>query len=67
MERKWTVVGCALWILGLAASIIGLNLSGETGTWVSVVGNIVFLAGLGITGAIWLRKKKAERDSGGDE
>ena len=59
MERKLTVTGCALWIIGLAASIIGLNLTGTARTWVSVIGNAVFLVGLGITGAVWFRKKQA--------
>lgn len=60
MLRKWTAAGCVLWILGLAASIVGLNLTGNTGKWLTIGGNIVFLIGLGIIGAVWLRKKKEE-------
>ena len=62
--RKWTVAGCGLWIIGLAVFIIGLNLSGNTKEWLTVAGSILFLAGLGITGAHWKKKKKetAEQD-----
>ena len=60
MNRKLTVIGCTLWILGLAAAIIGLNLSGPTGTWVAVAGNICFLVGLGLTGIVWLKKRKEQ-------
>jgi len=63
MERKLTVIGCALWIVGLIVGIVGLNLAGDAKTWVSVIGNIVFLVGLGITGAVWLRKKKTEKET----
>lgn len=61
--RKVTVVGCVLWIAGLVASIVGLNLQGDAGRWVSIVGNIVFLLGLGIIGAVWFRKKRLEEES----
>lgn len=58
--RKWTIAGCVLWILGLAASIVGLNIPGDAGKWMAIAGDIVFLAGLGITGAVWMKKKKEE-------
>ena len=56
--KKWTVTGCALWIIGLAVFITGLNLTGSTKDWMTVAGSIVFLAGLGITGAVWMKTKK---------
>lgn len=62
MHKKWMIAGCLLWIIGLAASIIGMNLQGDSGKWVSISGNIVFLIGLGITGAIWFKKKKDESE-----
>ena len=58
MERKLTIVGCVLWIGGLAATIIGLNLNGMVGTWTAMGGNIAFLVGLGIMGVVWFRKRK---------
>lgn len=61
MEKKITVIGCILWIAGLAATIIGLNLDGGAGNWVTITGNAVFLIGLGITGAVWFRKRQEEK------
>ena len=58
MLKKLTVIGCTMWILGLVTTIIGLNLTGNPKTWVSIVGNVVFLIGLGITGIVWVKKKK---------
>lgn len=57
-EKGLTAAGCVLWIGGLAAAIVGLNLKGTAGSWLSVGGNIAFLLGLGITGIVWFRKKK---------
>ena len=65
--KKLTAAGCALWIIGLAASITGLNLAGDTGKWLSISGNIVFLIGLAITGAVWLRRKKNEKEPENEE
>jgi len=62
MEKTLSIIGCALWIAGLAATIIGLNISGNAGQWTTIIGNIAFLVGLGIVGAIWLRKKKGEKE-----
>ena len=59
MERRLTVIGCIMWIIGLAVSIIGLNLTGTARTWVSIAGNAVFLVGLGITGAVWFSRGSA--------
>ena len=58
MLKKLTVIGCTMWILGLVTTIIGLNLTGNAKTWVSIVGNVVFLIGLVITGIVWVKKKK---------
>lgn len=66
MLKKATVAGCILWITGLAATIVGLNLNGPARTWVSLAGNIVFLIGLGITGAVWFSRKK-EKEKAADE
>ena len=60
MMKKLTVIGCSMWIVGLVTAIIGLNLTGNAKTWVSIVGNVIFLVGLGITGVVWVKKKKDE-------
>ena len=60
MRRKATAAGCILWIIGLGMTIAGLNLDGDPGRWISVTGNILFLIGLGITGAVWLSGRKKE-------
>ena len=62
MEKKLTVIGCAMWIIGLVVAIIGLNLAGDAKTWVSVIGNVVFLIGLGITGYVFLKKRKTGKE-----
>ncbi len=60
-------LGAGLWILGLVMSIVGLNIHTPTGTWISVIGNITFLVGLGLEGVWWLKKKKSsDSDSGRD-
>ncbi len=61
--KKWTITGCSLWIIGLALFIIGLNLTGDTKSWMTLAGSIVFLAGLGITGAVWMKTKNEPKDT----
>ena len=61
--KKWTIAGCGLWIIGLAVFITGLNLEGNVKEWMTVIGSIAFLAGLGITGAIWMKKNKAPQET----
>ena len=58
--RKLTAAGCLLWIIGMAAFIIGMNLEGDVKEWMSVGGSIVFFIGLAIVGAVWMKKKKDE-------
>jgi len=65
MMRRLTVVGCSLWIAGLAAFLIGLNLPGQAGSWLAIAGNILFLVGLGLTGFVWFRKKRDESAASG--
>ena len=63
--RKWTAAGCLLWIAGLAAFIIGLNLTGSAKEWTTVIGSIAFLAGLGIVGVVWLKTRYNQQESEG--
>lgn len=58
MDRKLTIISCVLWIAGITATIVGLNIEGDTGTWLTVCGNIGFLVGLGLQGVLWLRKQR---------
>ena len=60
MNRKLTLISCILWIAGLTASIVGMNLEGAVGKWMSICGNVVFLVGLGLQGVLWLRKHREE-------
>ena len=62
-NKKWTVTGCLMWIIGLVLFIVGMNLSGCVKDWMMVAGSIIFMTGLGITGAQWvIRKKEEEAD-----
>lgn len=61
-EKEWTDTGCAFWILGLVLFIAGLNIEGETGSWMNVAGSVLFLLGLGISGAVWVIRKKNEQE-----
>lgn len=58
MERTWTIVGCVLWIVGLALFIVGLNVGGNAGQWMEIIGSIAFLAGLGIIGALRMKRNR---------
>ena len=60
--KKLTIAGGALWIIGLALFITGLNLTGSTKEWMTVIGSIAFLAGLGMLGIVWAKKKKDEQE-----
>ena len=64
MNKRLLLPGCILWVVGLAASIVGINLEGNAGQWISVIGNILFFIGLGIVGAAWLTARKNENRDG---
>lgn len=67
MEKTLKVLASLFWILGLAATIIGLNIKTDTGKWVSTIGNITFLVGLALQGVVWAlmsrNKKSPEEES----
>ena len=52
------ILGASLWILGVVLTIVGMNLHSQTGSWLSVIGSIVFLLGLAMEGIFWFRKKR---------
>jgi len=58
MNRRLILPGGILWIAGLILSIVGLNIHTDTGSLLSVIGNILFLLGLGIVGAAWLISRR---------
>ena len=64
MNKRLLLPGCVLWVVGLAVSIVGINLEGNAGQWISVIGNILFFIGLGIVGAAWLMARKNENRDG---
>ena len=45
MNKKLILPGCILWIAGLAASIIGMNIDSKAGQLTAVIGNILFFIG----------------------
>ena len=67
MEKTLKVLASLFWIIGLAASIIGLNIKTDTGRWISVIGNITFFIGLALQGVVWAltaRSKKSPAEAG---
>ena len=62
MEKTLKVLASLFWIIGLAASIIGLNIKTDTGRWMSVIGNITFLVGLALQGVVWALMSRKKKD-----
>ena len=66
MNKQLVLPGGILWTVGLVMSIIGMNIDTNTGKLVAVIGNILFLVGLGVVGAAWLiargKKDRGEED-----
>ena len=58
MNKRLVLPGGILWIAGLVMSIIGMNIHTDAGSLVAVIGNILFLVGLGIVGAAWLMARR---------
>ena len=66
-EKLLPALGAGLWIAGLILAITGLNIRSDAGQWMSVTGNIAFLAGLGLEGVWWLRRRKDRQEQGREE
>ena len=62
-NRLLPLLGASAWILGLLLFIVGLNVHTSAGAWLTAVGSIVFLIGLGLEGIVWLRRGKDSGDS----
>lgn len=63
MSKKLLVPGAVLWIAGLVMSTVGLNTHTDTGSLIAVIGNILFLLGLGMVGAAWMIARKKEDEN----
>ena len=66
MNKQLALPGGILWIIGLVMSIVGMNIGTDTGKLIAVIGNILFLIGLGIVGAAWLAAR-GEKDRGQED
>ena len=66
MNKQLALPGGILWIIGLVISIVGMNISTDTGKLIAVIGNILFLIGLGIVGAAWLAAR-GDKDKGQED
>jgi glucose dehydrogenase len=60
MSKRLILPGGILWILGLIMSIVGMNIHNDTGRLIAVIGNVLFLIGLGVVGAAWLIMRRNE-------
>ena len=60
--RMIPVLGASFWILGLVLFIVGLNISEPAGSWFTVSGSVLFLAGLALEGVYWLKRDKDGED-----
>ena len=57
------ILSASLWILGVILTIVGLNLNPPAGTWLSIIGSILFLLGLALEGIVWFRKKREKEET----
>ena len=46
MEKTLKILASVFWIVGLTATIVGLNIKTDAGQWICTVGNFTFLVGL---------------------
>ena len=60
MSKRLILPGGILWILGLVMSLVGMNIHNDTGRLIAVIGNVLFLIGLGVVGAAWLIMRRNE-------
>ena len=67
-EKRLAALGAGFWILGLVLFVLGLNIPGTAGQWMTVIGSIAFLTGLGLEGIWWFRgrREQEEKDPPGE-
>ena len=71
MEKTLKILASVFWIVGLTATIVGLNIKTDAGQWISTAGNITFLIGLALQGVVWAlasrQKSSAEAEPKSEE
>ena len=67
MEKTLKVLASVFWIVGLTATIVGLNIKTDAGQWISTAGNFTFLVGLALQGVVWALASRKEKSSAGAE
>ncbi len=58
--RKLAMIGAILWVVGLGMAIVGMNVAAPAGSWLNVIGNVLFFLGLLLEGVYWMKRKKEE-------
>ncbi len=66
-NRKLLATGAVLWILGLGMTIAGLNIPGDAGKWIGVIGNVLFLIGLMLEGVCWFSARRSAEDGAAEK
>ena len=61
-NRLLPLLGSGFWVLGLILFLVGLNIHAAAGTWLTSVGSIFFLAGLGLEGVWWFLRRRDASD-----
>ena len=67
MNKKLVLATGILWLGGLAAAIIGMNIDSEAGKWLTIGGNGAFLIGLALAGVVWALKSKEQNQQAGNQ
>ena len=67
MEKTLKILASVFWIVGLTATIVGLNIKTGAGQWISTAGNFTFLVGLALQGVVWALASRNEKSSAGAE
>lgn len=65
-QKRLAALGASFWILGLVLFVLGLNIPGNAGQWMTVTGSIAFLTGLGLEGIWWFRGRREQEEKAKD-
>ena len=61
-DRLLPVLGSVFWLLGLILFLAGINIHTDAGTWLTVIGSIVFLLGPALEGVVWFHRRDSDQD-----